>query len=539
MMRVILSSVLVVAIPLAQASSPDLVIINARVFTGDTSRPWAEAVSVKGDRIAAVGTTAEIVKTAGSATRTIDAGGRLLIPGINDAHTHISTQPAGTALEGPPAVEKDPTLADVIARLRAALAKAPPGVWIYGEIGGTVLADPRATRTTLDRVSGDHPLLLRSWTGHGSIANTAALRALNIKEDEPNPPGGAFGRAADGVRLTGLAHEYADYLIGRRLAGLVDRAGQLRAFTDYTREAAALGITSSQVMMTSYPADAAAALLASTELPIRLRLIDFPMTAMAAWQPPPAAAKKPSAVTVSGTKWILDGTPIERMMFLRAPYADLPQWRGRMNFTEADLRGFLQRAQGARVQPMLHAVGDATIAAVLDALEASGGERWKPLRPRIEHGDMLQAADFARAARMGVTIVQNPSHFMIAPVMLARLGAERAQHVAEVKAIVSAGVPFALGSDGPMNPFLNIMFAATNAVNPSQALTVQQALTAYTAGSAAAELAEGDKGMLKPGMLADLALLSQDIFKAARQDLPKTTSALTIVDGRIVHSRLE
>ena len=152
---------------------------------------------------------------------------------------------------------------------------------------------------------------------------------------------------------------------------------------------------------------------------------------------------------------------------------------------------------------------------------------------------MLQAADFARAARMGVTIVQNPSHFMIAPVMLARLGAERAQHVAEVKAIVSAGVPFALGSDGPMNPFLNIMFAATNAVNPSQALTVQQALKAYTAGSAAAEFADGDKGMLKPGMLADLALLSQDIFKVARQDLPKTTSVLTIVNGRIVHSRLD
>jgi predicted amidohydrolase YtcJ len=263
------------------------------------------------------------------------------------------------------------------------------------------------------------------------------------------------------------------------------------------------------------------------------------MSAMPAWRAPAAEAKRTSSVTVSGVKWILDGTPVERMMFLRAPYADLPQWRGRLNFTEGDLRGFLQRAQAAQVQPIFHAVGDAAIAAVLDGLEATGGERWKPLRPRIEHGDMLQSADFARAARMGVTIVQNPSHFTISQIMPARLGPERAQRVSQVKAIVSAGVPFALGSDGPMNPFLNIMFATVNAVNPSQALTVQQALTAYTAGSAAAELAEAEKGTLKPGMLADVALLSQDIFKAARQDLPKTTSVLTIVNGRIVHSRLD
>jgi hypothetical protein len=152
---------------------------------------------------------------------------------------------------------------------------------------------------------------------------------------------------------------------------------------------------------------------------------------------------------------------------------------------------------------------------------------------------MLQSADFARAARMGVTLVQNPSHFTIGEIVQARVGAERAQRMFQVKAAVAAGVPFALGSDGPMNPFLNIMFAATNAANPSQALTVQQALTAYTAGSAAAELAESEKGTLKPGMLADFALLSQDIFKVARPELPKTVSVLTVVNGRVVHSRLE
>jgi predicted amidohydrolase YtcJ len=542
-MRAPVACVLLATFALVQSPAPDLVVANARVFTGSVSQPWAEAISVKGDRIAAVGTTAEIAKTAGSATKTIDAGGRLLIPGINDAHTHISIRPAGTVLEGPPAIEKDPTLAEVLTRLRAAAATAPPGGWIYGEIGGTVLGDPRVTRATLDRLTGDRPVLLRAWTGHGTIANTAALRALGIKlglkDEEPNPPGGTFVRTADGSKLTGLAHEYADYLIGRRLAALAPKTEQLRAFTAYARDAAGYGITSSQIMMTTFPIDVAAGLLGSAEIPIRLRLIDFPMIAMAAWRAPADQAKRNSLITISGVKWILDGTPVERMMFLRGPYADLPQWRGHLNFSEADLRGFFERALAAKVQPMLHAVGDAAVGAVLDGLEATGGERWKPLRPRLEHGDMLQSADFARAARMGVTLVQNPSHFTIGDIVQARLGAERAQRMFQVKAALAAGVPFALGSDGPMNPFLNIMFAATNAANPSQALTVQQALTAYTAGSAAAELAESEKGTLKPGMLADFALLSQDIFKVARPELPKTVSVLTVVNGRIVHSRLE
>jgi len=149
---------------------------------------------------------------------------------------------------------------------------------------------------------------------------------------------------------------------------------------------------------------------------------------------------------------------------------------------------------------------------------------------------MLQAQDFGRAARMGVTIVQNPAHFMIPRPFTARIGPERSARTTQVKNIIQAGVPFAIGSDGPMNPFLNIMFATINANNPSQALTVEQALTAYTSGSAAAEFAEHDKGMLKPGMLADMALLSQDIFKVPTPDLPRTLSILTMVNGKVVHS---
>jgi predicted amidohydrolase YtcJ len=538
-MRTFLALIVATLIAVEQAPpTPDIVIVNARVFTGDGAAPWAEAVSISGVRVARVGSSAEVRATAGAKTRVIDANGRLLIPGINDAHAHPGARPDAVTLEGPPPVVQDPSLDEVIARVRAAVVKAARGQWILGEIGPSVLEDPRATRATLDPVTDGHPLLLTAWTGHGTIANTTALRMLGIREDEPDPPGGSYARQADGRTLTGLAYEYAEYGLRRRLTMLPDRNAQTRAFEAYAREAAAFGITSVQAMLTAYPTDATAELLASADVPVRMRLIDFPITAISAWREPVSRriTTRSPLVTVSGTKWILDGTPIERGMLLSADYSDKAGTRGRLNFPDADLRGFLRRAFGAHEQPMLHAVGDGAIAVVLDALEVTGGDAWKPLRPRIEHGDMLQARDFARAARMGVTIVQNPSHFMVRDAFTARIGPERAARITQVKDIIQAGVPFAIGSDGPMNPFLNIMFATINANNPPQALTVEQALRAYTSGSAAAEFAERDKGILKPGMLADMALLSQDIFKVPPPDLPRTVSILTIVNGKVVHS---
>jgi hypothetical protein len=315
-----------------------------------------------------------------------------------------------------------------------------------------------------------------------------------------------------------------------------DQAAQVKAFEAFATEAASFGITSVQAMMTAYRAADALPWIETAHLPVRMRLIDFPIVAMKEWKEPASRQTRTTSpiVTISGTKWILDGTPVERLALLRAPYSDAPKTSGRQNFTGVDLREFLHRAFDAREQPMLHVVGDGAIAVALDAIEDTGGARWTALRPRLEHADMLQAADFARAARMGVTIVQNPSHFMIAPVLRQRWGAERVARTDQVKGAIAAGVPFAIGSDGPINPFLNIMFATMNPVNPSQALTVEQAVAAYTRGSAAAELAERQKGTIARGMLADVALLSQDIFKVPAADLPRTTSVLTIVNGRIV-----
>lgn len=538
LLRVAAGSALALALALAaapqSASTPALAIINARVYTGDAARPWAEAISIHNNRIAAVGTTAEV--TAGGAAQTIDAGGRLLLPGFNDAHAHPGAMPEMTRLEGPPAVEHDPTLDEVIGRIKAA-AKGPAGRWIVGEIGSTVLDDPRATRATLDPLTPEHPLMLHAWTGHGAIFNSAALRALKVSDTEADPAGGFFGRQADGKTLSGLAHEYAAYELRLRLAMIPDRAAQLKALAAFAAEAAGFGITSVQAMLTAYPGEQAVSWIAAANLPIRLRLIDFPLTPISAWREPLSRRARITSptVTVSGTKWIVDGTPIERLALLRQPYADAPKTLGRANLAGADVREFLRRAMDAREQPMFHAVGDGAIGLVLDALQDTGASRWLTLRPRIEHGDMLQVEDFARAVRMGVVLVQNPSHFMMAPLLQQRLGAARTARTAQVKAAIAARVPLAIGSDGVTSPFLNIMFAVMNPTNPSQALTVEQAVAAYTRGSAYAESAERQKGTLAPGMLADVALLSQDIFRTPLPDLPKTTSLLTIVNGRIVH----
>lgn len=533
---VVAFSTAALALP-AQTASPDTIIVNARIFTGVPAQPWAEALSVKGERIAALGTSAGIRAQTAPTARVIDAGARLVIPGINDAHAHPGAAPPYTSLEGPPAFEQDPALDEILLRLKAAVAKAPAGGWVVGQIGARVLEDPRATRAILDPITGGHPVMLAGWHGHGSLFNTEALRRLKVAEQEPDPAGGFFVRMPDGKTITGVVHEYALFRLRQQFGRLADRERTLESYRRFGREAAALGITSVQVMATAAPIGEVFADVTEANLPIRVRVIDFPMSDPAEWKGP-ALRQTTGKVTASGTKWILDGTPVERLMFMREPYTDSPSIRGRLNFPIADLRGFLTRALAAGEQPMFHAVGDAAIDALLDELEATGGAKWAPLRPRLEHGDMLEPGHFDRAKRFGVVLVQNPAHFMIAPVMHARLG-PRVARAEIVKTTLGAGIPFAIGSDGPMNPFLNIMFAAMNATNPAETLTIEQSLTAYTRGSAYAEFAEQQKGTLAPGMLADLAILSQDIFKVAPQDLPTTTSLLTMVGGRIVHEKQE
>jgi predicted amidohydrolase YtcJ len=184
----------------------------------------------------------------------------------------------------------------------------------------------------------------------------------------------------------------------------------------------------------------------------------------------------------------------------------------------------------------VHAVGDRAIAAYFDALDRGGRpEIWQRKRPRLEHGDMLTPELMARAKTLGVVVVQNPAHLMLAEAMSTRLGPERMQTIQPMKALLDAGVPLALGSDGPLSPFLNIMFATMHPARPAEALSREQAVIAYTRGAAFAEFTEREKGQLAVGMLADLAVLSADLFTVPADQLPAMTSVFTIIGGQVVH----
>jgi predicted amidohydrolase YtcJ len=244
-------------------------------------------------------------------------------------------------------------------------------------------------------------------------------------------------------------------------------------------------------------------------------------------------------ITVSGAKWMIDGTPLEGTFAPRASAPDQPvhMFIGDLGLSmpQAELPAMLREAQANDDQLMLHVSGYPAAAAMLSAMEAGGGTRvWSGRRVRFEHGDGLFPDLVPRVRTLGIVVVQNPAHFTIVG-DLAGVDPRQFDRAQPLRSLLAAGIPVALGSDGPLNPFLNIMFAITHPNHPSEAITREQAVVAYTRTSAYAEFTENEKGSLESGKLADLAVLSQDIFQVAIADLPNTRSVLTLVGGKIVY----
>jgi predicted amidohydrolase YtcJ len=230
-----------------------------------------------------------------------------------------------------------------------------------------------------------------------------------------------------------------------------------------------------------------------------------------------------SDTKTDAVKWILDGTPLERNAALRnEPYA--AGGKGRLNFK--DFAPMVRAAAASKRQLLVHAVGDLAAETALKAFAQSP----TLVRPRIEHGDGVQRDLFPLVKSTGTVIVQNPSHFEARPFF------PRGDYQL-LKSFLTAGIPIALGSDGPTNPYLNILLATERQNNPGEALTREEAVRAYTSGSAFAEMKEREKGTIAKGMLADLAVLSQNIFEVPPPALPDTQSVLTIVGGKVVYSR--
>jgi len=518
----------------ALPSVPDTVLVNGKIFTSNPVQPWAQALAVRGERVVAVGDTATIGAQAGPSTRRIDLGGRTVVPGFNDAHQHIGIFPAPVRLKLP----DDPTVDQLDAAFADAVASARPGQMIRGTFGQAAWSDPRFTREWLDAKAPGHPAWLAAFTGHGLLLNSASLALVDFKEDMKDPDGGAIGRDSKG-RINGRLEEYAGYLAVRRLGIKTDPAEAIALYRKFAAEAIGYGITSTQLMGDALPIADLSRRLVEADVAMRWKVYRFPIREAGGdtTDGRPAMPPQPSAkIDVRGMKWVLDGTPIERLGFMRQPYSDAPAERGRANFAESRIDEFVGWAYGSEDPLLVHAFGDAAIDAYVSALEHKGRpEIWREKRPRIEHGDMMSPDLIVRVKAIGAVLVQNPSHFTFTDAFKLRYGSGRVAWMQPLKTVLDAGIPLAIGSDGPMNPFLNVMWATTHQTRPSEALTREQAVTAYTAGSAFAEFTEKDKGQLAVGKLADLAVLSADLFTVPVERMPGITSVLTMLGGRVVH----
>lgn len=518
----------------AKRTAPELILYNGKIFTSDPARSNAEALAISGQHILAIGSNAEIKELASTKTRLIDLQNHVVTPGFNDAHNHFMPKPQGFYLQ---LTELEPSWSETVEAIKNAVGKTPKGQWIYGAIGGAIIAENRANRAALDLLAPEHPIWLETYFGHGLIVNSKAMRLLNISENEADPAGGFFERDADTKKLNGRMFEYAHWRQNRRLAEMVSDEKAIERLRKKADDALRFGIASLQIMPATR-IEKFVKLLEKADLPVRVRAMTFSLTTakerdLSEIRLLSRLRSPGEKVTVSGVKWILDGTPIERGAALRADYNDKPGWRGRLNFSESEIENILRESLKFSQPLLLHCVGDRACAAVFDQMEKVGGGKinWSKKRVRVEHGEMVVGDLLERAKKLGVVVVQNPSHFTDGELGRARWGGDKSR----IRRMIEIGVPFALGSDGPLNPFLNIMLAAIHPDNPPQAITREQAVRAYTNGSAYAEFAETRKGILAKGKLADLAVLSRDIFTTPIDSLPATESILTIVGGKIAY----
>jgi hypothetical protein len=525
---------------LAAQQPPDLILLNGQIFTSNAAQPYVQALAIRGERILATGDSAKIKALAGPHTRLIDLAGRTVIPGINDAHDHIDLDP-------PHAVHLDlktidPTWNQLKDAIAAAAAKTPKGTFLLADIGPIIFHDTSVARIALDQVAPENPVILTTLTGHAAILNSAALAQAGIREDQLDPLGGRYERSADG-KLTGVLREYAVLQLSRKLALMPSDAEATTQLRDFFAQCVKLGITSLQDMSDALPPDRAVELFEATPTPIRIRIMRMPGTTPAGRDTLEGRSvpRHPSPlITVSGTKWMLDGVPLENTFTPRdipsMPANETLDYGARhlpLTFSEKEMDAMLRESLADGDQMMFHVSGYLSTAAMLNAMQATGGKRvWDGKRVRFEHGDGLFPDLIPRAKDFGIVVVQNPTHFDVT--LLVGPSPMKYKDVQPFRSLLAAGIPLALGSDGPINPYLNIMLATIDPGRPTEAITRVQAVTAYTLTSAYAEFAEKDKGSIEPGKLADLAVLSQDIFKIPTPDLPKTESVLTIVGGKIV-----
>ena len=535
----------------------DLIITNAKVYTVDKQQPRAEAVAVLGERIVGVGSASAMDAWRGPATKVIDAGGKLVLPGFNDAHVHFMDSGLGLA-----SVQlKDAASPQEFAqRIAQYAARQPKGQWILGGTWDEQRWNPPQlpTRELIDKVTPDNPVAVGRYDGHMYLANSQALQLAHITAQTPDPPGGEIGRDAKG-NPTGILKDAAKNLVEAAIPPL-SQEQRLEAAQRALEHARSLGVTSVQEMANSNE-DLSRNLEVYKELEekgeLTTRISVAPL--MDNWENYAKVGIRHafgSNLLRSGAmKAFADGSLGSTTAYFFQPYSDDPQTRGLLTDEMQPLskmRARLIGADKAGLQLCVHAIGDEAISLVLDLfqdVEKGNGE--KDRRLRIEHAQHMASKDFDRFARLGVIASVQPYHAIDDGRWAERrIGPQRIKTTYAFRTFLDHGVRLALGTDwdvAPLNPLLTIYAAVTRATLdgknpngwvPEQKLSVAEAVEAYTMGSAYAEFQEKEKGSVTPGKLADMVILSDDIFSIDPKLIRDVRVETTILGGKVVWQRI-
>jgi predicted amidohydrolase YtcJ len=532
--------------PLVQV---DTLIVNGRLFGAQ-----GDALAIAGGRIAAVGSGAAMAALRRSPTEVIDARGGLVIPGFNDAHMHL--RHGGLAL-----AQLDLfgiTELDEIQRRIAAYAaeRHDPWIlgrgWFYAAFGGGL-----PTREQLDVVVPDRPAYFACFDSHSGWANTRALAAAGIDEHTPDPPGGEIVRDSEG-RPTGALKERATELVMEQLPPLPDDELEeviLRALEALARA----GITAAQdAWATEADFKLVRRLHERSALPIRLRMapelspgaldsVIEQLASFTAFDERPAGSLEPRGGII---KSFLDGVIEARTAYLVDPYPGTDS-RGQPRWTDEQLRVAVGECHRRGWQLELHAVGDAAVRQALDAYEALGRGEAARRRHRIEHIEIITDQDLPRFSQLGVVASMQPMHAVPETEQADTWRNVLAPAVAatgwRTASLIHSGARVSFGSDWPVvphDPFMTLHAALhrqspegvpAGGWNPAEKVSLSQALSCATYGSAFAEHAERERGRLTEGMLADVAVLDRDLFAQDGAAVLDTTVRLTMVGGRVTH----
>jgi predicted amidohydrolase YtcJ len=550
-MSLLVAAALAIAAAVKPVPPADLVLLSARIWTGDPARPEAQALAIKDGRIVLVGSDADVAPWKGPNTVIVEGRGRRVVPGMIDCHTHMSM--GGLDLLALDLRHtKDPA---EFARMVGAYAKKqPPGAWLTdGAWDHEQWTPPRLpTKELLDPATGDHPTCLSRQDGHMSVCNSLALKLAKVARDTPDPPGGVIVRDASG-EPTGVLKDAAMSLMDevRPARTKAEIVAGLRAAVAH---AAQNGVTSVQDLPGD-PLDLPAwdEIRRSGGLTVRVNyrptIVDWPAARKAQ-----SDYKQDEWLRVGGVKGFMDGALGAGTARMFEPFSDDPGNTGVYAAQAIPLSRIEERIAGADaagLQVEVHAIGDRAIAELLDIYARVAQKNGpKDRRFRIEHAQHLRPAEVPKFAAQGVIASMQPYHAVDDGRWAdRRLGPERRRGAYAFRWLLDAKATVAFGSDwdvAPLSPILGIAAAVTRATIdgkqpggwvPEQKIRPEEALKAYTVTAAYAAFEEKDKGSLEVGKLGDFVVLSDDPLTVAPEKIEKIAVDETVVGGKVVFSR--